>query len=203
MSKIKKLQEEYEYIIKKFQTFCLNPNNEDFKLIIECKKLQINEGDDYNIWLYAVINKHPEFMKYINESCVNISNFSSFNILSDEILSTVMKNPTKSRLDKVWHMFFATGEYKYQEICYQMMGHKDAKESLKKYSCDIYVNIKKLYKNEINELKKNSNWKHNDLSIIDFTYIEFIANEYISNPDKYKLEINFEGKTIQHNNLIN
>ena len=83
MSKIKKLQEEYEYIIKKFQTFCLNPNNEDFKLIIECKKLQINEGDDYNIWLYAVINKHPEFMKYINESCVNISNFSSFNILSD------------------------------------------------------------------------------------------------------------------------
>jgi len=136
MSKIKRLREQEQNELREikliFETFCLNPNINDYLRITTNIKFQ-NIEENYNLWRLAVINKY----KY-EEIGGLTDNKDQFITIKNKIIEKIKEKITLNLYLKIWAMFYATGEYEYLSIAYQSM--------ISGKYCDIYLNIKEKYK---------------------------------------------------------
>lgn len=163
MSRIIKTKKETEELTLAMQKFCLDPSFDTFAKICACKRLRTMEGYDFEIWRLAVLYVwgHTWETKYGQDAVIVASGGYSQDYLGEferaeaKLCERTLKNPTKSSLTAVWHMYFATGEFKYLEVAYQVAGYPNKH---KEYASDVYAKIRDTYSEEVNELiKKDPN----------------------------------------------
>ena len=181
-NKIRDIKINNARLYKLYKTFCLKPDKKDFIEIIENNKIKIMEDDVFDIWYYAVLNKY-DFDVPIKTKLIFISD-ENYKEMIKKIITNIMNNPSKILLDKVWRIFFATGDYYFQETAYQIIGHERASDDLRDYARVIYNEYKGLYINTILEYTKLKE-KFTNNNIVDFTLIEITAKKYVDeNPNK-------------------
>ena len=189
LRRITEIQKKYNNIVNNFQTFCLNPSYENYKQIINCEKLKRLEGNDYIIWQKAVEYKYNYFTK-LHLQDENNKLKKEFFDMCDEIIKSLEKKPSRTSLNAIWHLFFATGEYKYQVYAYLFISNSNISKSLSNYAIDLFENIKKLYINQIDIYQNISiNWFDElkvEMDIINFNRIRNKAEEKINDMNDEK-----------------
>lgn len=127
----------------KMQFFCLDPQYSDFVEICNSTKLKNEQGTNFDIWRLATISKYGfEDNKLI---------IQRFNTLVKRITSRMIIRPTTGYLDRLWYVFFATGEYQYLEYLFKAAGNESATAEFRDIAIDRYQTFTNEYKKKIKE----------------------------------------------------
>jgi hypothetical protein len=146
-ARIERWAKEVDDLTFEMQLFCLNPTEEIYKKIISCERLKMLEGIDYDTWKLAVDVTYP-FGKSHDDAVQK----KKFNKASANMCAYLLEKPTKGLHSKVWHLFFATGDYKYLDYIFQTSGNEAFDPKLREYSTDLYIKIKNTYEERIEKL---------------------------------------------------
>lgn len=213
-SKIAQFKKRVEDLTYDLQAFCLNPTVTKYKEICSCEPLRRNEADDFVIWQMAVLFKFgskwglpscdgaDESHTCNNNECV-VSASNKFLDLDEQLCGCyqgddyipgrALGNPSRTIANKLWHMYFGTGELKYADLVYQLMGHVQLPVDSRRYIADIYKNVRELYVNRIADYCKKDPEHFNKLkalgvtqSDVDFSYFDGIKERAME--EKKKVE---------------
>lgn len=154
------------------QTFCLHPGPELFAEICADVGMARNEGDNFCIWRSSVIYRHGDKWGLAPDDWLS---------QESKICKNALDRPTKTTGLKVIHIFFATGELKYIDLFYQMMGHMGIPLRTRQYFAGTFTAVKDMYLRKLNELT-TVNPRHLEEAgirkdVADFSYFDDIAKK--------------------------
>jgi hypothetical protein len=128
-----------EKLTLNMQFFCLDPRLENYREISSSTKLKNEQGDLYDIWNLAVL------AKYGRDWNLDIEN-NKFKKESDKISSLLLLRPSSKLLDKMWYIFFATGEITVLQAAFEVAGNQKSSKELKDYALNMFETIREKYR---------------------------------------------------------
>lgn len=152
------------------RSFCLNPTWSLFKKICEDKKNL--KKPHFPIWRAACVVKYlekwskkpgfPESNKFSNKSDEYLTFYKEE---GENILREIERKPTDALINKLWYMFYATGEVGFIQKAFEVCGY-EASETIRKIAMSTFDESKRFYFMEIAKLNKSGK-TINDISFDD------------------------------------
>ena len=144
---IKLLKQRNEELILKMQFFCLNPEYEVFKKICESTWIQ-NTQDYFSEWKLACEVKYG-FRKF---TAMEITKNQA---KIEEWVNSMTGETTVRKIDKVWYVFFATGDYAVLEALYESCGSDKLSNLEMETVSDQFIMFIDKYQDKIKEVREN------------------------------------------------
>jgi len=158
MSKLAELKQKMETLTLQMQFFCLDPQYQIFQEI--CKTRLIKAGKYADIWKLAVLDTYGD--KWLEEGYIDRDETDldemdklteTFESAKDKLLTQVQKKPTRSNIDQLWYLFFATGKSSLLVHIYKAMGDDRVNKRFAEDMADMYINFTIEYRKKIQEIE--------------------------------------------------
>jgi hypothetical protein len=194
--RLKQYRKNVELLTKRMQFFCLDPQYNNFVEICNCNKLKSEQNHVFDIWKTTALACNG--MRWISEfgerKDLNKNIIRDALILfiknDENVLKLFNENPTDTRLDRIYYMFFASGRYKYLKACYEAIVNEKAKKKFIDIAVQMYDTIQEEYSEKINIIRKRG---VDDIkSIIDCIDAFDKLNSEISTREKTLKKVNFD-----------
>ena len=176
-SLIEKYRQHLETLTVRMQLFHLDPQWNNFVEITEYKKLQSQQAQVFEIWKLGCLVTYGKYWVSQSEAAAKyprlstdaqLENLTSFVKSEQHLLKEVDSHPTSTRLDRVWYLFFATGDYKYLKVGFETAGNQNAKIQLRDDALNMFETIREKYQSKIDEtLESHPNYfKDHDMECV-------------------------------------
>jgi len=149
----KKIDKKINDLTLKMQFFCLDPNQQIYQEIVSSTKLKNVQSDVFEIWNLAVCTKYGEELGLGAEEIKKYT--EKFNRESKQISTLLLLRPTSRILDKMWYIFFATGELASLQAAFETAGNAKASKELKETSVKTFETVRDEYQQKIHLAKSN------------------------------------------------
>ena len=162
-SKLQAMKKKTETLTLQMQFFCLDPKFEIFEEI--CKSNLSRKGRDFDLWkMAALVTYGAQWIKdeYLNEEnnyygAEKLFEYEvEFGAIKKKLLDQIAKNPTTSKIDQVWYMYFASGDANLILHVFKAAGNETTKIHLKEIIIDNYVQFTMEYERKIKEICDNN-----------------------------------------------
>ena len=159
-SLIEKYRQQLETLTVRMQLFHLDPQWNNFVEITEYKKLESQQAQVFEIWKLGCLVTYGKYWvsqsdnasKYPGlSSDAQLENLEKFVKLEQQLLKELDTHPSSTRLDRVWYLFFATGNYKYLKAGFETAGNQNAKFQLRDDALNMFETIRDKYQSKIDE----------------------------------------------------
>lgn len=140
--KLEEFKKQKADLIESAQSFCISPNRELFEAIDSNNSVK-NSLDEYATWRSAV-----EYM-YFEEWGLEIPETNDFENLQEKICEAADRKPNASHIQQLWNLYYATGEDKYLDLAFQVMGNPNITEGRRRKATDLYIATMILYKKKV------------------------------------------------------
>lgn len=155
-SKIAQFQKELETLTLRMQFFHLDPQYDHYKEIVEHQKLSreqehvlewwkmacfVEYGESWNMDSFSGMNREQALRKYVKDV--------------DELVKKHDARPTTMSLDRIWYLFFASGDYRYLKIGFETAGNIAASAGLRDDALKMFEQIREQYAEKIREAKNH------------------------------------------------
>jgi hypothetical protein len=183
--KLAKLKKHIEDLTVSMHKFCLEPSYEKFKEICACESIRRQNEENFEAWRLAVLYKFSEEWELTNDIITGESLESlheKFLKLESNLCEVILDKPSQTIANKIIHIYFATGELKYIDLFYQIMGHENISLTSRQQIAGVYNNVRELYMATVASLL-HTNPNHFDDRSIDVSSVDF------SYFDKYKKDL--------------
>lgn len=155
-SKIAQFQKELETQILRMQFFHLDPQYDHYKEITEHQKLCreqehvlewwklacfVEYGEVWKLDSFGGLNKEQALRKYVKDV--------------EELIKKHDARPSIMTLDRIWYLFFASGDYKYLKIGFETAGNVAASVGLRDDALKMFEQIREQYAEKIREAKNH------------------------------------------------
>lgn len=146
-----------ETLVLRMQFFCLDPKKRNFYEICDDAGLQREMADYMPIWKMACIHQYGKFWDIQEEEYEE--NRKAFVQETKRLYSRLLISPSSIGLDRMWYLFFATGDINALEAAYSVAGNTSAKQNLREYAADRFTTFKEEYERKIAEaLERDPNY---------------------------------------------
>lgn len=150
MSRVELFKKQLETLIARMDYFCLDPKLSNFIEICENTKLKNEQADVFETWRLAALNKYGDAWEISD----NENNKKLFSKEYDKLSAVLLMKPTKIALNKIWYVFYATGEYDSLLKAYQVSGSYKTNKELCELAADIFNKVRTNYIEKINNTIK-------------------------------------------------
>lgn len=158
--------------------FCLTPILQNFNKICACTNLRRQLDGLFDIWATAAAFKYD----------FDYDGDRDFIALDEELCRIAIENPTRSNSIKLMHVFYATGELKYIDLFYQMIGHKKTNTPNSRFYSDLFNKTRDEYSMMIPKLLQDDPEHFSkydvELSGVDFSYFAGVKESLGDMKDK-------------------
>jgi hypothetical protein len=149
-----------DVLVLRMQFFCLDPKRPNFDEICASKKIQNSQSEYLHIWKLACLTQYGQRWG-LSESEWN-EHKGEFSKELRKIYSRLLMKPTSSILDRMWYVFFATGDINALEAVFGVSGNTSANKNLQVSASTQFETFRDEYKRKIQEaLDKDSNYFRN------------------------------------------
>ena len=183
MSRRKEFKKQLQLDTLRMQMFCLDPTFSNFLKIIENKKLQNEQSGVFDFWKKACIAHYGEaWSDYYEHDLLNDDNiFETREELKDitrRLQTRLRVSPRPILLDRMWYLFFATGDPICLREAYSVGGSSSVgTHELALNAVEMYQQFRNIYEEKINEvLTSNPNYFKN----------HSIPEKLLVNPEVFK-----------------
>lgn len=158
-SRIAQLKQEVETLTLRMQFFHLDPKWNNFKEICACRKLCNEQGHVIELWRLGCLAEYGEWWAgqyddpLLNQTARG-ENLCKYSEQVEDLLSRIVKRPTSTMLDKIWYLFFATGNYNFLETAFHVGGNRQCKPGLRDDAVIMFDTIRSQYAQKIEETEK-------------------------------------------------
>lgn len=158
-SKIAQFQKELETLTLRMQFFHLDPQYSHYKEIISHTKLGREQEHVLEWWKLACLVEYGDAWKeFIGDKINGLPREQALNKYVREVTDLIKKHdtrPTSTSLDRIWYLFFASGDYKYLKIGFETAGNMAASPGLRDDALKMFETIRDQYAGNILEAKKH------------------------------------------------
>lgn len=141
-----------DLLTRKMQFFCLLPRRQAYKEVCNSTILQNREWDNFQVWSQAVRKFYGEQFPYPDFS-VDVER-KKFNKMEKKILRSNENKAKSQTLDKLWYLFFASGEVKYLKLAKDYIDRKDAGYQLRNTAKKLFDTVKEKYSIHAKQIMK-------------------------------------------------
>ena len=120
--------------------FNINANLDNFLEISKNTKIKNTLGELYDTWELAVIN----FYDFASDIRTH-KKIEDFKVLYSKLQTNLKVNPNKKSLEKMWHIYYATGKYIDLKLCFEVAGHPKTNSKLKELAIDLFQQYEQKY----------------------------------------------------------
>ena len=157
---LQRAKEKLELLIIRMQTFCLDPKWENFLEINEHTRLKNEQGHVFDHWKYACLSKYGQCWAHWNDHPL-LQNLEAADAKAQDMgrrLQTRLKvQPRPVLLDRMWYMFFATGDISCLREAYAVGGSSNHELAIN--AVEMYQKFRNFYEEKIAQaLEHNSDW---------------------------------------------
>lgn len=157
MSRLRQLREKNARLTRAMQTFCLVQDRATYDEIRSSESLMRLDG--FTAWRHACEYKY------------GWGDPSGFLELDARLSHRAVSEPSKSVATDLLHVFYATGELKYIDLFYQMMGHIALSVVTRRELVELYKEARQLYR-DVNPGEMETRRLGLRPDVIDFTCME-------------------------------
>lgn len=185
IAKYKKLSEQ---LLLRMQFFCLDPKYSNYCEIIEHRKIQSEQSAYIELWKLACIDRYGKLWD-IDESEV-ASAQNRFAKEMRNLNARLLMSPSSINLDRMWFVFFATGDLNVLKAAFEVSGNNAAKSELRVAASDQFLNFRDAYLEKIDQaLKKDPDYfrNHETVAGLDDTENPLLRTQYVF--DKFQEQI--------------
>lgn len=153
-SKIAQFKKELETLTVRMQFFHLDPQYNHYQEIISHQKLCREQEHVIEGWKLACFVEYGEIWKM--ESFLNLNReqaLSKYVKMVEELVKRHDARPSTMTLDRIWYLFFASGDYKYLKIGFETAGNVAASAGLRSDALKMFEQIREQYAEKIREAK--------------------------------------------------
>jgi len=175
MSRLKHIKEQTELLTLRMQTFCLDPKWQNFIDIIYDKKIQNEQSDVFDYWKKACLAKYgyfwtewyehellkPDVLDKITTETIDMSR---------RLQTRLQVQPRPVLLDRMWYLFFATGDLGCLREAYSVGSSQNSK-TLALNAVEMFQKFRNFYESKIADALKN------DVKYFEHHEIAEIASE--------------------------
>jgi hypothetical protein len=136
-------------LLLRMQFFCLDPKKINFDEICGNGRLAAEQSDYMGIWKMAAIHQYGEFWDYPSEDITK--NKAEFEAELKRLYARLLVRPTSMILDKMWFVFFATGDINALENAFGVSGNESASKDIRNAASDQFAHFRDEYRRRINE----------------------------------------------------
>lgn len=127
--------------------FCLNPKYEIYK------KSGARNGD---IWDVSVLATYGEIYQKNGIVIDNLDRFKNkFKKTVNKISTSLLNKPNRKNLNKIWQIFFVTGELQFLQIAYNVTKNPKASQTLKDFASQLFDEYRESYEVKITSILNN------------------------------------------------
>jgi hypothetical protein len=160
MSRVQETKQKLETLTLRMQFFCLDPKLENYREISNNTKLKNEQAELFDIWNWAVLAKYGK-MWDLNQSIIQDAE-NKFQKESQKTVSMLLYRPTGRLLDKIWYIFFATGELNALQSAFEIAGNPKTSKELKENALKMFDTFHDEYRKRIIQTKtENPNFFEN------------------------------------------
>lgn len=175
MSRRKQIKEQTELLTLRMQTFCLDPKWQNFIEIIYNKNIQNEQSDVFEYWKKACLAKYGYFWTEwyeheLLEPDVLDEIISETVDMSRRLQTRLQVQPRPVLLDRMWYLFFATGDLGCLREAYSVGGSQSSK-SLAINAVEMFQKFRNFYESKIADALRN------DVNYFEHHEIAEIASE--------------------------
>lgn len=156
-----------EMLVLRMQFFCLDPKYANYKEICAYPKIQHDQSEYIGIWKLACLTQYGKFWD-IPESEL-LESKRAFTEEMRKLSSRLLIRPTSGNLDRMWYVFFATGDINALRAAFEVSGNGSAKKDLRIAASDQFANFRDEYKRRIQDaLDKDPNYfRNHEIPMLD------------------------------------
>lgn len=182
MSRIKKQNAKYQTLLLQMKFFCLDPQYAIFEEIIGCAK--IKREPCFDVWKSAVLNLYGP--KWVEND--HIQNYDSGGDMKEKIIKKIAEKPTRLSIDRLWFLYFATGDSVLLLHALKVGGNKSASPATINVILDMHIYFMTKYAEKIEEINNNPNYlvQHESGEFVKKTIKGFEMVEAIIEKNKQK-----------------
>jgi hypothetical protein len=182
-------KKKHENLVLRMQFFWLDPRWNNYQELNTSTKLKNEQGSLYELWDLAVIYRYGkawmEHGRSLTPSYVDEQS-RKYVLEATRVLSRLLINPNAGLLDKVWYLFFATGEIKFLKAAFEVAGNKKASVDLRDIAIKQYQAFSDAFTEKIKDvLKKDPNFfKDHEISDISVDVLDTFKSHIDENTKK-------------------
>jgi hypothetical protein len=188
-SRIAQYKKELEILILRMQFFHLDPQYSHFTEIIEHKKLCSEQEHVIDWWKLACFIEYGD--KWQLTTLNNLTREQALRKYVKDVDDLIKKHdsrPTTVTLDRIWYLFFASGDYKYLRIGFETAGNSAASSGLRDDALKMFESIREQYAEKIREAKNHDK---------DYFKNHEISNTRNAESKWLDLDVEIQGKITQ------
>lgn len=147
-----------ETLTLRMQFFHLDPKWTNFIEICDCAKLRGDQAHIYEYWRLGCLTTYSDYWVEQHGDThpllapeVQEQHLEEFEQLEQKLIKKLSDYPNTTALDRVWYLYFATGEYKYMKAAFEIAGHNEAKPQLREDAVTMYTTIEEKYGDKIRD----------------------------------------------------
>jgi len=149
-----------ETLLLRMQFFCLDPKYSNYTEICEYPKIQHEQSEYLDIWKLACLTQYGLLWDIPEDEWEEHK--KEFADETHKLYSRLLIRPTSVNLDRMWYIFFATGDINALRAAFEVSGNSDAKKDLQIAASDQFANFRDEYQRKIDDaLKKDPNYFRN------------------------------------------
>ena len=155
-----------ETLLLRMQFFCIDPKYSNYCEIIEHKKIQNEQSAYIDIWKLACITQYGILWNLPENEVAETR--KKFEQEMRTLYARLLMRPTSTNLDRMWFVFFATGDINALKAAFEVSGNQSAKPDLQIAASDQFSNFRDEYRDQINNaLEKDSEYFRKHETVVD------------------------------------
>lgn len=161
---VAKYKKHAENLLSHMQFFCLDPDYDKYKEIIENNSIKNEQSEFIELWKLACITQYGLLWDLPNENIVDAS--QKFEKEMRNLYARLLMRPTATNLDRMWYVFFATGDINTLKAAFEVSGNESASQKLQIAASDQFANFRDAYKDKMQELLyQDPNYCYNRVTV--------------------------------------
>ncbi len=153
--KITAMKKAVEVLTLKMQFFHLDPKKQDYQDIINNGKICSEQSNVIDIWKNACLVEYGDIWGLYESEITKSEALLQLTKNIQDLTKKFENKPNATLLDRIWYMFFATGDYNFLHIGFEAIGHPNATVAFRKDALTMYETIRDGYMTKITEAKQH------------------------------------------------
>lgn len=157
---VQQYKNQTETLVLRMQFFCLDPKYANYKEICANPKIQHDQSQYIDIWKLACLHQYGKFWNIPETELIESE--TEFAKEMRKLSSRLLVQPTATNLDRMWYVFFATGDIGVLRAVFEVSGNDSAKKNLRIAASDQFANFRDEYRRRIQDaLDRDPNYFRN------------------------------------------
>jgi hypothetical protein len=196
MSRLDAMRKKNEELLLRMQFFCIDPKLSNYNEICSNSRIATEQGDYLLTWKMAALHQYGKQWDVPQEEWEE--NRAKFSAEMKKLYARLLIKPTSSMLDRMWFVFFATGDINALKAVFEVSGNETASRDLQIAASDQFSNFRDEYQRKINEaLKRDTNYFHNHETVYGLSDGENMMLQSATVFDRFQQKLDVATKELE------